>query len=516
MPELNYTIKTGAELAGAQAAADALERQIGKAKALKQDYSELQQQLDTVRGSLDKYKEEQQASNVVIEVSQEDIKEASKATEAFGGHMREAHHIIGELNRIVPGLGELLRAAIVPVFGLVAGVIYLFSKWVENIRETNAALKEMADTEVDLQKITDGTEALNAQMDVLREHATDADAFADTLNHIADAEKNLTEAADSNVEALKRQHQANQEEMRAFEEMELAKVRAALAAKIISPEEAKRQEDQIRGNYSSESAAAQSKQEKDVISARKKELDDLTQEKNKLDMFPILTQERPEGAKQAAETQKKIAEQRQKDVDDQTAWMQKNGQYLSPDEFSKQLAKQNQLIQSANQEAEAASKAADHAKEVEKAWADNKAALDEVNRKIAALNKSIPDLEAQHTEGEKHRSAMLEIEGQKTTGEKAAGEIGAAESVADKVTAGEKPTTAEAQLLMQMANAASGHLNNLAQAAAYFEKLKTNGDKMAFAISALAAADEATQRRIDDALARIKNVAANVRANQTQ
>ena len=52
MPDLNYKITTAAELAGAQATADALERQIGKAKALKQDYSELQKQLDTVNQSL--------------------------------------------------------------------------------------------------------------------------------------------------------------------------------------------------------------------------------------------------------------------------------------------------------------------------------------------------------------------------------------------------------------------------------------------------------------------------------
>ena len=54
--ELEYKIKTSAELAGAEAAADSLERQIGKAKALKQDYSELDAQLKTMRGSIDGYK----------------------------------------------------------------------------------------------------------------------------------------------------------------------------------------------------------------------------------------------------------------------------------------------------------------------------------------------------------------------------------------------------------------------------------------------------------------------------
>jgi hypothetical protein len=41
MPDLEFVIKTRSELAGAQAAAAALERQIGQAKALGKDFSAL-------------------------------------------------------------------------------------------------------------------------------------------------------------------------------------------------------------------------------------------------------------------------------------------------------------------------------------------------------------------------------------------------------------------------------------------------------------------------------------------
>jgi hypothetical protein len=67
MPDLVYTIRTPAELEGAQQAEVALEKQIGKAKALGRDYTDLEAKLVTVRESIKRYTESQQAQAAPME-----------------------------------------------------------------------------------------------------------------------------------------------------------------------------------------------------------------------------------------------------------------------------------------------------------------------------------------------------------------------------------------------------------------------------------------------------------------
>lgn len=100
MPELDFTIRTTAELAGAEATARSLEMQIGKAKALGQDYSDLSTQLERVKGSL-------------AGVQAELVKTPPPAAEgglkdlSLRGH--ELRAVFDELSGFVPGLGAAIR-----------------------------------------------------------------------------------------------------------------------------------------------------------------------------------------------------------------------------------------------------------------------------------------------------------------------------------------------------------------------------------------------------------------------
>jgi hypothetical protein len=122
--DLDFTIRTKAELAGAEQTADALERQIGKAKALKQDYSELQKQLDTVKESLADYKSR--------------LDESGDATEGISLKKRELMEGLRGLSGEFPMLGEAARLAFNSValgIGLVAAgigaVVYSAQKMAE-------------------------------------------------------------------------------------------------------------------------------------------------------------------------------------------------------------------------------------------------------------------------------------------------------------------------------------------------------------------------------------------------
>ena len=124
--DLEYKITTVAELAGAEAAADALERQIGKAKALKQDYSELQKELDTMRGS--------------IAESKAAMENEGKETEKLRLGKRDLSEAIRGVTREYPMLGEVARAAFEPLVLAIFGIIEAFNIWKERIATLTEAL----------------------------------------------------------------------------------------------------------------------------------------------------------------------------------------------------------------------------------------------------------------------------------------------------------------------------------------------------------------------------------------
>jgi hypothetical protein len=159
MPDLNYKITTAAELAGAQATADALERQIGKAKALKQDYSELQKQLDTVNQSL----KECAADNAALSNVQADGEKINagltESTRQYIRHLDEAggatiglhaksqllHLALRQVGGQFPELGILSRLFFNPALmgfaAAAAGAELLF----QHIERVNQKQREMID-----------------------------------------------------------------------------------------------------------------------------------------------------------------------------------------------------------------------------------------------------------------------------------------------------------------------------------------------------------------------------------
>jgi len=106
--DLNYTISTKAELAGAEAAAEALERQISKAKALKQDYSELSRQHDLMTESI-------KAAHIPHDREIAD-------TEQLKLGKRELLESMRGVTREFPVLGEAARSVFNPITAIVGSL----------------------------------------------------------------------------------------------------------------------------------------------------------------------------------------------------------------------------------------------------------------------------------------------------------------------------------------------------------------------------------------------------------
>jgi len=161
--DLSYTIKTSAELQGAEAAADALERQIGKAKALKQDYSELQKQLDTMRSSISE-------ANVAHESQTEAMTIEAAETEKLTLGKRELLESIRGVTRAFPMLGEAARAVFNPITVVVASLIGM-------IASVFSALKKVEDLELpDLTTGIDQADTLGEKWEGIGKSVGDADA----------------------------------------------------------------------------------------------------------------------------------------------------------------------------------------------------------------------------------------------------------------------------------------------------------------------------------------------------
>jgi hypothetical protein len=418
--ELEYKIKTSAELAGAESAADALERQIGKAKALKQDYSALEAQLKTMRASIEEYKDvtksetdaadelkraNDQLADSVHTVSRSEAELAEHAEHATISH-RGLHKIAGELNHVLPGLGEVMMVAFNPVVALLVILVGLFASLKEHIQAASEEMAKMAEANINVTKITDGTQAMEAQMETLDAAVGKADEFAVATNHIADAQKKVADNTNEAITALQTQAKYEDEEAKARQKIALDQVKLQLAAGQISEAQAEAMKSEIEGDFSREADKRKSKLETDEIAARKKEQEELTAQQIELANKKISEAGKPATAQSTAEDAKNLAAKYKKDADDQQKYLRDFGKDMSSDEYSRQFAKLMQLGQLQGQQEGVADDMAEKAKAAKTEWEKTVTALKKVNDRLAELDEQIPVLESKHTAADEHRKIM--------------------------------------------------------------------------------------------------------------
>lgn len=152
------TFSTEAELAGAEQLLASLEKQIGAAKALGEEYGEEQAKADRVRAAI----EGQSAAHGEAAGSADDL---SKAVEAAGKKTEEAgtHHaaltqLVKGLKHEFPLLAQATRAMINPYTAIATVVALATRAFAQYVQETNAASEESTVSEM-----------LNAQLASMRE-----------------------------------------------------------------------------------------------------------------------------------------------------------------------------------------------------------------------------------------------------------------------------------------------------------------------------------------------------------
>jgi hypothetical protein len=250
MPDLNYKITTTAELAGAQAAADALEKQIGKAKALKQDYSELQKQLDTVNDSMKE-----------SAVKTDDLSTATdSATEKFGSSRREIRMLGNELGRVAGvSQGGML------FLGGVATAAFIAAK----------AVGFLAQTWRDIQEAIAGP--LKIDIDIPSDVAGRISAVAEAWNSFADARAKVIAAANTPQAEASREEKKLQNELKLIKEVLAAEEKKAL----IEAGDDKEAKARIKEQFENAGKAADEETRKKVLEVKQNEVKKLTADAQK-------------------------------------------------------------------------------------------------------------------------------------------------------------------------------------------------------------------------------------------
>lgn len=191
--ELSFKITTAAELAGAQATATALEMQIGKAKALKQDYSALQSQLDTVRASM---------ANLPPELQKlQDAHEAAGkgAEKEFASH-HALHMLFHEMGQqSVPFLGhaliDMMMGPLAPA--LLLGSTFEFVKG--QVEDWNTMMGDVASNAA----IPQFAAGIEAQKKAFDDAAESIGKYTTTIAQLAQHEITIAQALSSQLELMR-------------------------------------------------------------------------------------------------------------------------------------------------------------------------------------------------------------------------------------------------------------------------------------------------------------------------
>ncbi|HEY1662159.1 MAG TPA: hypothetical protein VGI03_07050 [Verrucomicrobiae bacterium] len=217
---------------------------------MKQDYADLQKQLDTVKQSI--------AENTAVTTDAGDAadtlgksqsvlgaemgKSGEKISEATG-HGREMFRIWGEIDRVNPVLGESLRSLVIGPFAAIAGALYLFrdaKDWIDNMNQSLDKLGEEA--------AISGNKMFSTLSDVRQEGIRLADQLGDKFQELSAKTESLAESTQHLLDAARSDSEFANRAIDAAADEKIEKARQLLALGLITQQQAILLEDQARAD----------------------------------------------------------------------------------------------------------------------------------------------------------------------------------------------------------------------------------------------------------------------------
>ncbi len=261
---LDIILRTQAELKGAEQLAAQLESQIGKAKALGKDYSELNTQLGKVRDSIKNYAGP--------------TEEAAQKSEGLADKLKGVRGAAEALGRQFPIVGQAIRAFLNPIALAATAATFVFAKVKASIEDLNRALDAQA--EIAAGKIGDIRSALRQAQSA----ATDASLdYLRSLDDVAQGQDRLAIATQNALSAIRAQARAMTEVVDAQEALALAQVDEAETKGTLSPQQAIKRRLDIRKGFAAQRDLTAERAGREELRVREEELKARQQRQPQLD-----------------------------------------------------------------------------------------------------------------------------------------------------------------------------------------------------------------------------------------
>ncbi|HEY3762681.1 MAG TPA: hypothetical protein VGN23_13120 [Verrucomicrobiae bacterium] len=177
--------------------------------------------------------------------TKDENKKAADSVEDLSHGYRAQFLLLTELNRIVPGLGEVLHGAfagpLAPLLVLTAGIQFLYGQ----IKSYQAALDDAAEAAAN----DDFLPNIEDKLKVLRDATDTARKFADSISNAATNEQGLIDKLNIQLGVDQAIERAQAALTSAQKELDIAKVQEAESKGNITPEQAAEQRAQIEKHY---------------------------------------------------------------------------------------------------------------------------------------------------------------------------------------------------------------------------------------------------------------------------
>jgi hypothetical protein len=235
MPDFDITIKTPTELAGAVAAAEALERDIGKAKALGQEFGALEAKLASVKTAVKQYNDTHVDSVAEAKAGEEAyLKEMEALGQNADGSKKAAegmeklglshHQLHGVLSQLMPGLGQMATFLTSGFTAAIGVALIAFAYLNSKVQEFNKLLDDLST----------GPGARGEWAEHIKEQAEESAVAFSTWEHnidrIISAQRTLAQATDAAI-ALDKE-KASSEATVAAAQKALDEARVDMAVKL--------------------------------------------------------------------------------------------------------------------------------------------------------------------------------------------------------------------------------------------------------------------------------------------
>ena len=563
--ELSFLITTKAELSGAQQLAASLEQQIGKAKALRQDYSQLKTQLDQVNQSM-------AGTSPELQKLAGTEKEASESAEFLHKNHRQLHRLFETLPGVANTAGGVMLQAIRGPIGPAIALGIVIEKSVDAFKEWQKSLDEAGESAAQ----SPFAEAIKKVGEDMEEARSKAEAYRLAIEEIAQHETSIAQALSSQLNYMHALASAREAAAKAEEAHAKARNDRREKTGEITPEQAAINETALEIQAAKNEAARKKKEKDDEVSTKQDALNRaifsqaplnaaeaaaavaVTTAKThrdrladfgpeaKHDLFNfgagvfggdtvekgVPTKEALVKARdQVAELEKKVEEAKQ-DIELSenpiTAGME-NMRGVTPESAKENYARAQDLLAkaqaqqgnlqrgvrqydnanspAANQELQDKENAAEAARKNGKANAEE---VDRLRRELDDARKinsaTQPAIDKELTE---RIATILENAVGKLSAMPRGGEVEAGIQISDILEKGQGVGAAQAQYLLQLANNLGLHTQNLKEAADHIEKLKDDTGAFMDAVVRLTSQGFTAQQQQLDALAqmisRVKN-----------